>query len=214
MFFPVFLLGLALHSGPAISIRCGNNLDAHTVPERSLAGFIVSLVFHSEDDHDPNTHNCAANFYIKVRKPDGSAEDTENLTNSESDWRRPITFRVDGFSPDGNLAYVFISDGGRYATVNAIEYDMRTGKQRALYLQSAKAWGATAACAASIHILGIGTTGHLVFSTSATGRCTRRELWDTAFDQDPNEVIQPKTPAHLTSDRSITKLSPGKAAAR
>lgn len=214
MLLPAFLIGLALHSAPAISIRCGNNLDSKTLPVRSPAGFTVSLVFHSEDDHDQNTHDCAASYYIKVQKPGAAAEEIQNLINSDNNWGRPITFRIEGFNRDGSLAYVFISDGGRNATVEAIEYNMRTAKQRALHLLSSRAWGVTAACAASIHILGASPTGRLVFSTSPSGGCTQQQFWESPFDQDPNQVIQPKAPTRITSNAGVIKLVPAETTAQ
>jgi hypothetical protein len=212
MLLSALLFGLTLQAAPALSVQCGNNLDAQTTPLRSPAGFTVALVLHTEDDHSKNSHLCMASVSLnvtlpglKATTPDGSTGQFGNLANDDDAWNRLITLRVDGFSPDGNLAYVFISDGGY---VDVIEYDLRTGRQRAAYLRPVAAWGMPAACADLLHVLGTSRSNRLVLATTAGGGCAKQELWE-APNQKQNGAILPERPIRIASEAGVTHLVPG-----
>jgi hypothetical protein len=109
MALSAFLLALFLQPK---SFTCGMG-DAQTTPLRSAAGLTVVLKMHSEDDHGKNTHLCETSYSLQISKAknETAALIQDLRVGADDAWDRPLTFRIDGFSEDGNDAFIFISEG-------------------------------------------------------------------------------------------------------
>lgn len=213
--FPVALF-LAVLSQPARAepLKCGNS-DAQTTPLRTAAGFIVVLKMHSEDDHAKNTHLCMVEYYLQATKSGDARPQGDggygNLMNSDGDWSRSIALHIDGFSPDGNLAYITLFEGGKDPSIDAIEYDMRTGQSRGVLMDHSFLGALSPDCASALHIIGLSQRGRMVLAILPVNGCRRAELWELNYHQKKAKDggALPETPRRLPSDTRVTRLDPG-----
>jgi len=214
MFALAVLAGLLAQTVLAEQLTCGNS-DAQTAPLRSPAGFTVLLRMHSEDDHGRNTHLCMADYTIEATRPDGTAAKPDQFISSDGEWSRSLTFRIDGFSKDGNIAYAYIADGSP-PTLNAEAYDLRTGTSLGVFVDLGFAKRLDSACAATVHIFGILPTGQMVLATTAGGSCHHPSYWVLRPSRNSGKSggQLPERPSLLPSDAGVTPLDPGKPVAR
>ena len=211
--FAALFLGLLLQPAGA-GLACGDP-DAQTASLRSPAGFVVVLKLHSEDDHMKDTHLCFAEYSLETTIPGETTARTGsgmgNVMNSDGDWSRPITFHIDGFSADGNLAYIFLLEGGKDEAIDAIEYDLRSGQSRDVSINQSLLRTIPLACADTLHIFGISRSGQMVIATSPEKGCLKTKFWELAYRQKKtkNGGILPQIPLRLPSDAGVTPLDPG-----
>jgi hypothetical protein len=219
MFLPVLLFLFSAQS-PAqsqTSYVCGDR-DARTEPLRSSSGFSASLTMHSEDDHGKNSHECQADYSLHIVHPDGTRIDGPpafgafGFSSSIAEWNRPLTFRIDGFSPDGKRVFILIEEGGQYSFINAREFDMVTGSSlhnEGADLSFFNKLGP--ACAATLHIAGTTAGGHIVLQTKPSNGCTRAESWQLNADRRMKKGLGSKRgiPTRIASDTHITAIAPG-----
>jgi hypothetical protein len=221
MALSALLLTLFLQPSQRKSFTCAalvNGVqDAQTAPLRSAAGFTVVLKMHSEDDHGKNTHLCETSYSLQISKAkDEAAAPIQDLRfSADNEWGRPVTFRIDGFSKDGNRAFIFISEGRYPAWIEAIEYDMRSGSTlNDISLDRYFTHRLSPACASTLHISGTTLTGLIVLACSAKEGCTRAESWQLV----PIKIkggsftggdALPEYPKRLSSNTAFTPLSLG-----
>lgn len=193
--------------------------DAQTTPLQSSAGYIASLQMHSEDDHGKNTHLCQAEYALQIIRPDGTNFRIDNLAypsgffSSDSDWNRPLVFRVDGYSADGKRVFVFIAEGGKYPLIEAEEIDMTTGSR--LRAEGADRFllnKVGASCVSTLHIAGTASNGHIVLETHPSNACSRTESWQlNAYRRLKKSLGSiPGIPMRLSPGTRIAGLDPGR----
>lgn len=220
MLLPLLVLVLLSQSQSPIqsSYVCGDR-DAQTEPLQSTAGFSAFLTMHSEDDHDKNSHECQASYSLHIVHPDGTRIDgppafgPSGFFLSDADWNRPLVFRIDGFSPDGERVFVFIAEGGQYPSIYADEFDMITGSRLReegadrIFLDKLGP-----ACAAALHISGTVQNGHIVLRILPSNACSRTESWQlNSFRRIKGSMgSKPGTPTHIAPATHVLALDPGK----
>jgi hypothetical protein len=142
--------------------------------------------------------------------------------STDDKWDRPLVFRIEGFSPDGKHAFVFLSEGDYPAEVEAGEYDLTTNVPPGGFLNAVRSvlLGApftsrlSRDCAATLHIIGTTRTGYIVLGTEAKDGCASVERWQLIHNKRvmqgnlPAEVAN-NHPAHLHPPTAITKLEVG-----
>jgi hypothetical protein len=212
MLVPALILGFGVQSGSYVALSCANFVDARTGLLRTSAGFTVALTVHGEDDHGKNTHLCQADYNLEVTSPDGNVEAApSNLWSSDDEWNRPIIARIAGFNAAGNLAYILIVEGGKFPSVTAIEYDMKSHNQRNVYPDPAFVRSIAPQCRATLRIAGTLPNGRMVLATSARQGCAREELWELRYEEQPGKHggTVSLNPIRLASDAAFTPLISG-----
>jgi hypothetical protein len=199
---------------PQIGYVCGNR-DAQTEPLRSAAGFGAFLSMHSEDDHGKNSHECQADYSLHIIHPDGTRIDGPSafaFSSSIAEWNRPLTFRIEGFSPDGKRVFIFIKEGGQYSSIYTTEFDMVTGSSlrdegadRSFFNKLGPA------CAETLHIAGTTTGGHIVLQTTSGNGCTRAQSWQLNADRLLKKSLgsKPGIPIRIAPGTRMIAIVPG-----
>src|ERR1035437_6842547 len=148
---PLLFFVLAIQSQSTVSLTCGVR-DAQTPELRSSAGFTAVLKVHSEDEHAKNSHECAADYTLEGTRPDGTTLAPFSLLHSIDAWDRPIAFRIEGFTPKGDTVFAFISENQHPGMIDAVQFDMKTGKKlKDGFLDSHFTRRLSPACAATLH---------------------------------------------------------------
>jgi hypothetical protein len=221
MAFSALLLALFLQPSQMKSFTCtalvNGVQDAQTAPLRSAAGLTVVLKMHSEDDHGKNTHLCETSYSVQISKArDEAAAPIQDLPfGATGEWDRPVTFRIDGFSEDGNRAFIFISEGHYPAWIEAIEYDMHSGSTLSdISLDRHFTHRLSPGCASTLHISGSTLTGLIVLASSAKDGCIRAESWQLAPNKYKGGSLTgggtlPEYPKRLSSNTAFTPLDLG-----
>lgn len=211
MIFPALFL-LSFQPGPMPSIVCQNNQTVQTAPLRSAAGFTAVLSMHSEDDHGKNTHLCETDYSLEIFDPDGSSLPSAEILRSDDSWGRPLLFRIDGFSPDGNRAFLFIYEGQRKTgLIDAAKYNISSGNQQGVFFKPPR--DLSPACVATLHIFGTTRSGLMVLATSIAGGCAQEKKWQLNPNKRRNKDggTLPEYPEPLSSGTGIARLDPGSA---
>jgi len=203
-----------MQSGAPGALTCGVPY-AETAPLRSSAGFTAVLKMQSGDAHSKDYNFCETDYTLQVTLPEGSASALFDVgLVSIADWDRPIVFRVEGFSPDGRHVFVLISEDKYPSSVDAMEFDMSSGaRSKEVSLDSHFTRRLSPACAATLHIFGISSTGLMVLGSSAKEGCARADLWQLRPNK-PGSVktgysAPPEYPKRLSPSTRIVVLDPG-----
>jgi hypothetical protein len=207
-----FLQSAPMQSSTPGVLTCGVR-DAQATPLRSSAGFIAVLKMHSEDDHSKNSHLCEADYSLQISRPDGSPYPPFDFFGADDEWDRPIAFRIDGFSRDGNHVFIVISDGAYPGSVYTMDYDMISGSRtREGSLDRHFTRRLRRACAAKLRIIGISPAGLMVLGSNANDGCTRAELWELSpnkYTGPTGGATLPEYPRRLSYSTGIATLDPG-----
>jgi hypothetical protein len=213
---PALLAVLLWQSPPQrqIGYVCGNR-DGQTESLRSAAGFGAFLSMQSEDDHGKNSHECQADYSLHIIRPQGSRIDGPSafaFSSSIAEWNRPLTFRIDGFSPDGKRVFIFIKEGGQYSSIYTTEFDMVTGsslRDEGADPSFLKKLGP--ACAATLHIAGTAPSGQIVLQTTPGNGCTRTESWqlNAGRRMKKSSGTKPGIPTRIAPGTQIIAIVPG-----
>jgi hypothetical protein len=195
---------------PTGVITCGVGHGGQTAPLRSAAGFTVVLKMQSDDDHSKNSHLCMAEYTLKVTCPDGSSKSFQIL-DSDDEWGRPLTFRVEGFSIDGYVV-MLLREGNYPQSLQAIEFDMSSGHSvKSAMLGPPFTRRLSRDCAETLHIVGNSPEGHIVLGTKEKDGCIRVERWQLSHQKNvvrhgvPAEVAN-NHPARLSSHTTVAML--------
>jgi hypothetical protein len=212
MFFAALLLGYSLQSSHSVTpLVCGDR-DAQTAPMRSASGFVVTIAMRSEDDHGKNTHLCEADYSLKVTRPDGTATAANDFIRSDDEWSRPIEFRIEGFSPDGNRVFLLIEEGHTPSFVQASEYDLQTGIFKDVIIDQRFTKRLSPACAKTLHLTGFSSDGQMILASTPEDGCSTAAQWQLIPGRPrKNGVARPVFPAPVSADTKITPLDPGSA---
>lgn len=191
----------------AQSFACTNRQDAQTAPLRSPNGLTVVLQMHSENDHGKNTHLCQSDYTLQVSRADGAAEPPADFFGADDEWDRPLLFRIDGFSNDGNHAFLFLSEGaGKKAWIDAVDYDLLSSTWKEAYLRPPRDLGSW--CAATLRIVETTPAGEMVLGTTLASGCSEQQKWRLKVDSG-NGGTRPERPERLSSRIEVTDLNPG-----
>jgi hypothetical protein len=199
-------------------LTCGVGVKGQTEQVRSSAGFTVALTMNADDDHSKNSHECLANFAFQITRPDGTSS-VQGFLSSDDEWNRPLVFRIDGFSPDGKHAFIFLSEGDYPAEITVGEYDITTSLPPGGFLNAVRSvvLGAPFSqrlardCAATLHVIGTTPVGYIVLGTEATDGCANVERWQLIRNKrlaDGGQIANNR-PAHLPAHTKLTKLEAG-----
>jgi hypothetical protein len=203
------LVALSLHPLFQQGIPCGNLVDAKTEPLRSTKGYEVVLQMHSEDDHGKNTHLCRSEFTISGIRPDGELIESETVLTADGAWGRPISFGLQGPTLDGYRVIATISDGGGYAPLDIIVYDLRTGRIELSEIPGSFLRGLGSTCAAELHVAGTTPNGFVALATDLMSKCPKAQGW---WRVRPRLVVKgvksPSTPRALREGSTIEPLEP------
>ena len=203
---------LAIQPLSTVSVTCGVR-DAQTPKLRSSAGFTAVLKMHSEDDHAKNSHECEASYTLQATRPDGTVLAPFDLGSSIDAWDRPITIRIEGFTPDGHAVFAFISENEHPESIEAVQFDMSTGRKlKDVLLDSHFTRRLSPVCAATLHIVGLSPAALMVLGSSQKDGCDVSRLWELA----PNKTTEPtggrvlpEYPRILSSAHGVIALDPG-----
>ena len=205
-----FMLALSLRSVAIPPTHVCGDRDAETPSMRSPSGYVVTLAMHSEDDHGKNTPLCQADYNLKVTDPDGTASAAHNFISTDDQWRRPIKFRIEGFSPDGNRVFLLVSEGAYADFVQASEYDLGAGIFKSVFLARHFTGRLSPARATSLRIAGVSSEGRMILISSAGAGCSRAEKWQLSPNRRTAKgSVIPEPPVPLSDKAEILPLAPG-----
>ncbi len=193
------------------ALVCGNQ-NAEIPARRSSAGYIAVFKLHSDDDHNKNSHQCAAHYSIAIQGEDGKSKPNNRIFTSIDAWQRPIGLQMDGFSQDGSRVYLVTREGGVHPGVNAFEYDMRLGRVlNMVFLDRHFLQQVSRTCVATLHIAGISPEGLMILASSAEEGCAKTEMWLIRPNaRSASGEVFPEYPKRLLSSEGIVRLDPGK----
>jgi len=200
------------------TITCGVGVEWQTVPVRSGAGFTVVVTVSADDDHSKNSHQCAADYTLKITRPDGSSVPPYKFLSSDDEWGRPLRFRVEGFSKDGRHVFILLMEGNYPQSLQADEFDVNSAhKLKSVLLDRPFTRGLSQDCAATLHIIGTFQEAYIVLGTEAKDGCGSVERWQLAHNK---HVLQGNLPAevpinhpvHLPRQAAVIELEPGTSA--
>ncbi len=176
---PVVLLGTAFSIHSAFA-RCDNAQYKQTDAVRNASGVAVVLRMHTDDDHAKQLHWCASEYELRITHADGSTVETGWDNGNEAEWNRPMDFRVEGFSGDGERAVTLVREGGSDPMVEVLVFGLaeRTAGADAAYtLSSGFLRSLGAMCVASLQVKGLTKDGQVVIATNPEGGCGRQTAW-------------------------------------
>jgi hypothetical protein len=209
----VVICGKAAAQTDALVVTSCGVSQVDTPSLRSSADYTATLKMHSEDDHGKNTHLCLAGYTLKISSPDRSSMQPFDIGQGDDAWNRPLRFAIDGFSADGNRAFVLILDGAYPQSIEAVDYDMKSGRAIShVFLDRRFTKRLTSTCAATLRIVGTTTTGHIVLGSQAKDGCSSANVWELS----PNETTEPAggrvllaSPKKLSSLTNVDKAEAG-----
>jgi hypothetical protein len=194
---------------PPVTITCGVD-HLQLAPVRTSANFTAVLAMHSADDHSKETHLCQTEYTLQITRPDGSSMHPFEFGVSDDVWERPLAFRIDGFSEDGHRAFIFLSEGAYPQAVEALEYDMDSGRPLSdVFLSRRFTKSVGRECAATLHIVGTSGTGRMLLRSNTDGGCSHRKLWELPADQAAAKVHR-ESPKAIQPAVVVHKLEQGK----
>ena len=138
-----WLLLVAFHCAHGQSMDCSNVADTETGSKVGPGGVLAVLRVHSEDDHSKNSHQCMANYTLRITLPDGRDAAAGlippmGFIASIGEWGRRLSVHLDGFSDDGQHIFGVISEGGEYSSVTVFNFQ-RDGSHVEIRVQ--QGWG-------------------------------------------------------------------------
>ncbi len=177
----LILAMLAFHCAPGQSIDCGNNVNAESGSKAGPGGVFATLVVHSEDDHAKNSHECMANYTLRIMLPDGRDGATGlippmGFTASIGEWGRRLSVHLDGFSRDGQHIFGVFSEGGKYSFITVFDFKM-DGSHSEVEVQKDLPRLKAVNCGSSFAVAGTVETGELVLEPNTADPCHSDHRW-------------------------------------
>jgi hypothetical protein len=176
------LLGIAaLRCAHGESIDCANNATAESRRRTGPGGVAAVLTVHSEDDHNKNSHECEANYGLRITLPDGRDGAAGLLpgggfTSSVGEWGRRLSVHLDGFSHDGQQIFGVISEGGTHSFVEVFDF-RRDGSHTEIVVRQGLPRLRAADCGTSFAVAGTTGTGDVVLEPNTANACRAGHRW-------------------------------------
>jgi hypothetical protein len=157
---------------------------------------------HSDDDHTKQLHGCASEYELRIVRSDGSATETGWNNGNEAEWNRPIDFRVEGFSDDGERAVARVREGGSDPMLEVLVFGVaeRTPGADSEYTLSNRFLRSLGAmCVASLQVKGLTKDGQVVIATNPEGGCGTQTAWKISSQRNARGAnLTVRLPAGMT----------------
>lgn len=131
---------------------------------------------------------------------------------------RPITLRIEGFTPDGHTVFAFISEGKHPENIEAMQFDMSTGRKlKEVFLDGHFTRRLSPACAATLHIVGLSAADLMVLGSSPKDGCEASRLWELTPNKTTEPMggrVLPEYPRVLSPTHGVIALDPGQPVGR
>lgn len=161
-------------------------------------GVLAILKVHSEDDHLRDSHQCMADYTLRITPPNGG-DAAERLTpptgflSSIGEWGRRLSVHLDGFSDDGRHIFGVISEGGVYSSVTVFDFN-RDGSHVEIRVKQGREHLRSVHCGTSFAVAGTTKTGEVVLEPRTGNQCRAGHHWlldktGTLRDMAQNETI-------------------------
>lgn len=165
----------------AQSIDCANDVTTESRSRTGPGGVVAVLKVHSEDDHNKNSHQCEANYTLRITLTDGrdgaaGLIPPMGFTSSVGEWGRRLSVHLDGFSTDGQHIFGVISEGGKYSFVQVFDFK-RDGSHVEIQVQQGWSRLKAANCGASFAVAGTTNRGEIVLEPDTANRCRMDYRW-------------------------------------
>jgi len=175
------LLAAPLLPSQQASMRCvdrGSDIAAtQTQPLRGPGGVVTVLKVSSADDHSKNTHLCNADYVLLITPADASAARAVDLLNTDADWDRILSLRLDGFEHNGKRVFGVLTERGKHPSTMLFDYDTADDKVQLIDLRKQFAHVATARCNATFDVVGTTETGAIVVELNSATPCAANGRW-------------------------------------
>jgi hypothetical protein len=163
------------------SIDCANDVTTESRSRTGPGGVVAVLKVHSEDDHNKNSHECEANYTLRITLPDGrdgaaGLIPPMGFTSSVAEWGRRLSVHLDGFSNDGQHIFGVISEGGKYSFVQVFDFK-RDGSHVEIQIQQGLSHLKAANCGTSFAVAGTTNAGEIVLEPNTASRCRMDRRW-------------------------------------
>ncbi|MBS1859310.1 MAG: hypothetical protein JST11_28305 [Acidobacteria bacterium] len=171
----------AVRCTPGQSIDCANNVDAESKSRTGPGGVVAVLKVHSEDDHNKNSHECMANYTLRITLPDGrdgaaGLIPPMGFTSSVAEWGRRLSVHLDGFSNDGQHIFGVISESGKYSFVQVFDFK-RDGSHVEIQVQRGLAHLKAANCGTSFAVAGTNNSREIILEPNTANLCRLDHRW-------------------------------------
>lgn len=179
------------------TLACGGTVDAATPVLTSSSGIEAILKIHTEDDYLKAIHGCQSEYTLIVTRSGKTT--TDQHSSVDGDWGRPISFRLAGFSQDQTEIFGIFAEGGKYPTVQVFAYHLKTQATDTVELNQAFPRIFSAACLASLSLLGTTEAGSVVLSSEASPKCSAKDRWSLRIpsDDEVSRAREQHRPLHL-----------------
>jgi hypothetical protein len=202
-----WLFLVAFHCAHGQSMDCSNLADTETGSKMGPGGVLAVLRVHSEDDHSKNSHQCMANYTLRITLPDGRDAAAGlippmGFIASIGKWGRRLSVQLDGFSDDGQHIFGLISEGGEYSSVTVFNFK-RDGSHVEIRVQQGWEHLRAVDCGTSFAVAGTTKTGEVVLEPSTGNQCRADHRWlldktgklrDMAQNETFVRLYNPRTP--------------------
>jgi hypothetical protein len=202
----------AFRYADAQAMDCGNGVSTESRSRTGPGGVVAVLMVHSEDDHNKNSHDCMANYTLRITLPDGrdgaaGLIPPMGFTGSVGEWGRRLSVHLDGFSNDGQHIFGVIAEGGKYSFVQVFDFK-RDGSHSEISVQQGLSRLKAAHCGTSFAVAGTTDAGGLVLEPNTSNGCRIEHRWlldkagklrDVANSQSFTPLYTPRPNAGLPS---------------
>jgi hypothetical protein len=155
--FALILMLSSLTLAQEASSPCANLAAAQSEAAEGPDGTTVVLRVSSTDDASKNSHQCNANYDLKISRPGGGEPQTGELLTSNDDYGRQLSGRLSGFSRDGKHVLGILRESGKHGIMFAFDYQLRDGAVQLIDLKEKIAGMANGNCGETA---AIGTTAN------------------------------------------------------
>jgi len=172
---------LSLHCVQGQSMDCADRVATESKSRSGPEGVVAVLTVRSEDDHSKESHECMANYSLRITLPDGRDAAAGLIPPmgffaTIGDWGRRLSVHLDGFSADGQHIFGVISEGGPASFVTVFDFK-RDGSHVEVTVRQAASHLRAAKCGTSFAVAGTADKGAIVLEPNTADRCRSDHRW-------------------------------------